>query len=338
MLAGRARPRGGPAGPAYRAPWWLPGGHLQTLYSALVAKPRRLSLARTRWETPDGDFVDVDWLDGPADAPLVVLFHGLEGNAGSHYARAMMHGLRAARWRGAVPHFRSCSGELNRLPRAYHSGDSAEIGWMLARFGEAARGAPLFAAGISLGGNALLKWLGETGDAARERVVAAAAISAPLDLAAGSAAIERGFSMLYTRMFLSTLKRKVAAKARRHGPPFDAPRVARLRTMREFDEIVTAPLHGFEGADDYYARSSARAFLGSIRVPTLVLNAQNDPFLPARHLPAVTELSQFVTLETPRQGGHAGFVTGPFPGHLRWLPRRIIAFFSTQLPASEPAP
>ncbi len=323
---------------SYRPPWWLPGGHAQTVYSALVARPRRrVRMTRERWDTPDGDFVDVDWLEGRGDAPLLVLFHGLEGNATSHYARALMLALREAGWRGAIPHFRSCSGELNELPRAYHSGDSAEIGWMLERFRRHAGAAPLYAAGISLGGNALLKWLGESGDAARGVVAAAAGISAPLDLAAGADAIERGFSMMYTRMFLASLKRKAAAKARRHGDVFDARAVTRARTLRDFDELVTAPLHGFRDAADYYRRSSAKPFLRAIRVPTLVLNARNDPFLPARHLPEAAEVSEYVTLETPEHGGHVGFVSGPFPGHLRWLPRRIMDFLSRHPATPHPA-
>jgi uncharacterized protein len=313
----------------YRAPWWVPGGHAQTVYSALFARPRRrVNMSRERWDTPDGDFVDVDWLEGRADAPLLVLFHGLEGSAASHYSRAMMLALRDLGWRGAIPHFRSCSGELNRLPRAYHSGDSAEIGWMLERFKRTAGDAPLFAVGVSLGGNALLKWLGESGDAARACVAGAAAISAPLDLSAGADAIERGFSMVYTRMFLKTLKRKIAQKARLHADAFDVRRLRRVRTMREFDDAFTAPVHGFRDAADYYARSSAKQFLDRIRVPTLVLNARNDPFLPGRHLPDVAQVSNFVTLELPDHGGHVGFVAGPFPGHVRWLPRRIIGFLS----------
>jgi predicted alpha/beta-fold hydrolase len=206
---------------------------------------------------------------------------------------------------------------------------------MLERFAQSAPAAPLYAVGISLGGNALLKWLGEHGDAARRRLAAAVAVSAPLDLSAGADAIERGFAMVYTRMFLATLKRKVAAKARRHGAGLDAAALRAVRTMREFDERYTAPLHGFRDAADYYARSSARGFLAGIRVPTLVLNARNDPFLPGRHLPGATDVSPWVTLETPEHGGHVGFVSGPFPGHVRWLPRRIMAFFAQHPP---PAP
>jgi hypothetical protein len=314
--------------PPYRAPRWLRGGNAQTIWGAKVAPRERVPMTRTRWDTPDGDFVLVDHLAGPADAPLVVLFHGLEGDATSHYCEAMMATLAQRRWRGAIPHFRSCGGELNRLPRAYHSGDWEEIDWMLARFVPLAGAAPLFAAGVSLGGNALLKWLAERGAEAGARVRAAAAASAPLDLAAGADAIERGFARLYTRMFLRSLKPKVLAKARMHPGAFDVKRVRAARTIRQFDDAVVAPLFGFADSADYYARASAKPGLGRVRVPTLVINARNDPFLPGRHLPRPDEVSAEVTLELPEEGGHVGFVSGSFPGHIRWLPERILAFFS----------
>ncbi len=315
------------SGAPYRAPWWLPGGNAQTVWAALLARRGRVPLERVRWDTPDGDTVLVDWLRGPEEAPFVVLFHGLEGGADSHYAEATMAALAARGWRGAIPHFRGCGGEMNRLPRAYHSGDADEIDWMLERFGAIA-GRPLFAAGVSLGGNALLKWLANRGAAARGLARAAAAVSAPLDLAAGADALERGFGRVYARMFLRTLKRKVAEKAELHPGQFDPARVAATRTLREFDDLVTAPLHGFRDAADYYARASAKPDLGAIRVPTLVLNALNDPFLPCRHLPAPRDAPPCVTLEYPATGGHVGFVTGPFPGRYDWLPRRLLEFFA----------
>jgi len=313
------------SGEPYRAPWWLPGGNAQTVWAALVARRSRVPLERNRWDTPDGDVVLVDVLRGPDAAPFVVMFHGLEGGADSHYAEATMAELARRGWRGAIPHFRGCGGEMNRLPRAYHSGDADEIDWMIERFAAAA-GRPLYAAGVSLGGNALLKWLALRGESARERVRAAAAVSAPLDLAAGADALERGFGRVYAHMFLRTLKRKVAEKARLHPGQFDPARVRAARTLREFDDVVTAPLHGFRDAADYYARASAKPTLDAIRVPTLVLNARNDPFLPGRHLPRAAP--PCVTLEYPATGGHVGFVTGPFPGRYEWLPRRILAFFS----------
>ena len=307
-----------PASP-YVAPWWLPGGHLQTIAAALAPAPR-VAFRRERWDTPDGDFIDLDWAEPAAHAraaPLLALFHGLEGSSASPYARAIAAQALAAGWRCVVPHFRGCSGELNRLPRAYHSGDSAEIGWILARLGAQ------FAVGISLGGNALLKYLGEQGaDAAVRKAIA---VSAPLDLAAAARALDRGLSReIYTRIFLKTLKKKAFEKINRQMISVDTRRLLRARTFWEFDDAVTAPLHGFAGADDYWARSSSAPWLARIRISTLVVNARNDPFLPAAALDALGEVPPNVVLEFPHGGGHAGF-----PGRGRWLARRVLEFLSS---------
>lgn len=314
----------------YRAPWWLPGGNLQTLYAPLLARGDDVRLERERWTTPDGDFVDIDRVAGDARAPLVVLFHGLEGSSRSHYALALMRALARRGWRGAVAHFRGCSGELNRLPRAYHSGDSAEIDWMLRRFRPEAGGAPLLAVGVSLGGNALLKWLGEQGGEACTVVGAAAAVSAPLDLMAAGDALGRGFNRLYTRVFLATLRRKSVAKLAQHPGLYDRDAVLHARTLREFDNVVTAPLHGFRDTDDYWTRSSSKPWLSRVRVRTLLINARNDPFLPACALPSSSDVSAEVRCDFPDEGGHAGFVTGAFPGHIDWSAHRIISFFEHQ--------
>ena len=317
----------------YRAPWWLPGGHVQTVYAALLAPRPRVAYRRERWDTPDGDFVDVDWLaQEPASAPLVVLFHGLEGGSTSHYAHALMALVARLGWRGAVVHFRGCSGEPNRLARAYHSGDSAEIDWMLKRLHERHAGGPLFATGVSLGGNALLKGLGEQGAAASNLVTAASAVSAPLDLMAAGEALGRGFNVVYTKNFLVTLKRKSLAKLSHYPDLYDARHVRAARTLRAFDDVVTAPLHGFRDTDDYWTRSSSKPWLAHIEVPTLIVNARNDPFMPPTALPAQDEVSARVTREFPHEGGHVGFVSGPFPGNLDWLPRRIIAFLRQYIP------
>ena len=307
---------------SYRAPWWLPGGHLQTIVAALAPAPA-VRFVRERWETPDGDFVDVDWAGNEAAPRTLVLFHGLEGSSRSHYARALAVHAVASGWRFALPHFRGCSGELNRLPRAYHSGDSEEVDWMLRRF--AARGGELFAAGVSLGGNVLLKWLGERGAGAADVVRRAAAVSAPIDLAASGNALDSGFNRrTYTLMFLSTLRAKALATVMRHGKLFDSNSVLAARTMRAFDDLFTAPLHGFRDADDYWARASSAPWLSEIRVPTLLLNAKNDPFLPAAALErASARASDRVVLEFPRSGGHAGF-----PGRNQWLARRVLDFLS----------
>jgi hypothetical protein len=320
---GKAHP---PLFQPYRAPVWLPGGHAQTIYPLLI-KPPRPAYRREHWETPDGDFLALDWCDGPMGAPLVVLFHGLEGSSASHYATALMGAVRAYGWAGVVCHFRGCSGEPNRLPRAYHSGDSEELDWVLRRLRHLFPQRSLFVAGVSLGGNALLKWLGEQGEAAGEVVSAAAAVSAPLDLTLCGHHLDQGFNKVYTRHFLLTLKKNAGMKARRFPGIFDARLMARAGNLYQFDDIVTAPLHGFLGADDYWKRASSKPFLTGIRIPTLLLNARNDPFLPARALPSTGEVSGSVTMEFPEEGGHVGFVTGPLPGSLEWLPRRLLSFF-----------
>ncbi len=312
----------------YRAPWWLPGGHAQTIVPVLRPPPR-VRLARERWDTPDGDFVDVDWAGDAAAPRLLVLFHGLEGGSGSHYARSIAAFATASGWRIAVPHFRGCSGEPNRLPRAYHSGDSDEIDWILARF--ARDGRPLYAAGVSLGGNALLKWLGERGESAARVVRGAAAVCAPVDLVAAGRALDRGANrLLYARHFLVSLKAKALAKLERFPGLFDAGRVRAARTLQDFDDLVTAPLHGFHDALDYWTRASSAPWLARVLAPTLLLNAKNDPFLPAPALAAATHAAaSSVLLEFHEQGGHVGFLGAPFPGRHGWLAHRLLAFFDS---------
>jgi len=312
--------------------FWLRGGHVQTIWPALFS--RRFhgpapSMRRERWNTPDGDFVDVDFgidweqLD---TAPMLVLFHGLEGSSSSHYAQAFADWARQHRWRFAVPHFRGCSGEINLAPRAYHSGDFEEIGWFLSRLRQRA-GVPVIAIGVSLGGNALLRWAEEAGDTAAQTARAVAAISSPIDLTAGGHAISRGFNRhVYTRMFLRTMKPKALAKLAQHPGLFDRERLLAARDLYEFDDVFTAPLHGFRGTDDYWARASAKPRLPEIRIPTLVLNARNDPFVPADSLPAQHEVGRSVTLWQPEHGGHVGFASGGFPGHVMALPQAVMGW------------
>lgn len=315
----------------YQAPAWLPGGHLQTIYSNLFICAPKVTYRRERLELPDGDFLDFDWVDGAADAPLVVLFHGLEGNSESVYARDLMDTVRARNWNGVVAHFRGTSGEANRLARAYFAGDSDDIARMLAHVKSHHPGVPLYAVGVSLGGNALLKWLGESGDAAGQWVDRAAAVSAPLDLAAAGEALDHGFNRsVYTARFLSTLKKKALDKAERFPGLLDAEAIAQATTFREFDTLVTARLHGFVDADDYWHKVSSKPWLRSITIPTLVINARNDPFMPESALPTAGEVSAAVTLEQPATGGHASFPSGPFPGNLDWVPRRLMAHFTSE--------
>jgi uncharacterized protein len=308
----------------YAAPWWLPGGHLQTLYPSLHA-PARVALQRERWETPDGDFIDVDFAGEQAAPRRLVLFHGLEGCSDSHYARAFAAQALSSGWRLAMPHWRGCSGEPNRKPRAYHSGDSEEVDWILRKFSS-----PVHAVGISLGGNALLKWLGERGEEARSIVRRAATVSAPVDLSAAGRALDRGINReIYARHFLSTLKPKSLAKLAVFPGLYDRAKVRAARTFREFDDTVTAPLHGYRDADDYWRRASSGPWLERVRVPTLLINARNDPFLPEHALlAAVRNAARSLVLEFPRTGGHVGFLAGPFPGRHDWLPRRLLEFLS----------
>ncbi len=318
----------------YLSPRWLAGGNAQTIWPALVARrfdgpPPRLR--RERWSAPDGDFVDVDWQGEDLAAPLLVLFHGLEGSSSSHYAQAFADRARQRGWRFAVPHFRGCSGELNLAPRAYHSGDYEEIGWILTRMRSLHAG-PIAAVGVSLGGNALLRWAQESGESAGRAVRAVAAVSSPIDLAAGGAAIGRGFNRLvYTRMFLRTMKPKALAKLAQHPGLFDRERLLAARDLHAFDNVFTAPLHGFRDTDDYWTRGSAKPHLARIRIPALVLNARNDPFVPASSLPTAGAVGAHVTLWQPAHGGHVGFPGGRWPGHVHTMPERVIDWLAGAL-------
>jgi hypothetical protein len=310
----------------YHAPWWLPGGHAQTIWPALQGRSGSLAVPtyrRERWLAPDGDFVDVDWRDAATTAPLLVLFHGLEGSSASHYALAFGRWAQARGWALAVPHFRGCSGEINRAPRAYHSGDFAEIGWILAAL-RARHAGPLYAVGVSLGGNALLRWAQEAGSTAAAVVQALASVSAPVDLAASGQAIGRGLSrQLYTRLFLKTMKPKALQKLAQFPGLFDARALHAAQDPYDFDNVFTAPLHGFKNTHDYWQRASAKPRLADIRLPSLVVNALNDPFVPASSLPRQNEVGSFVTLWQPQHGGHVGFMAGPPPGQLQTLPQTV---------------
>ncbi len=321
----------------YRAPLWLPGGQAQTIWPALFSRSSwsdAPQFKRERWTTADGDFIDVDRLDAPSapDAPLLVLFHGLEGSSQSHYSRAFACIARERGWAFALPHFRGCSGELNLAPRAYHSGDFEEIGWMLDRF-KAAHPGPLVAAGVSLGGNALLRWAEEAGDSASATARAVCSICSPIDLAACGMAIGRGFNRLvYTRMFLRSMVPKALKKLEQHPGLFDGERLREVRDLYEFDKLFTAPLHGYKDTDDYWARGSAKPHLHRIRVPALVLNARNDPFVPAACLPSQEEVgNDLVRLWQPPHGGHVGFPSGWPPGHVMQVPQRVCDWLSASL-------
>ena len=312
---------------------------MQTIVPPLLMRRRpRVQYRRERWDTPDGDFVDVDFASPEpleSTAPVLVLFHGLEGSSRGPYARSTMRWFADRGWRAAVAHFRGCSGEDNRLPRAYHSGDFEEGDWILRTLHRRWPTAPLYAAGVSLGGNMLAKWAGERGQGA-SFVIAAASISAPLDLAAAGKVLRSGINLIYTWMFLRTLKKKALAKLRQFPEIMrDKEHERRLRAscdLVEFDNEYTAPVHNFRDADHYYSEASAKPMLRAIRIPYLLLNARNDPFVPEASLPQPGDVSPTVELEQPTDGGHVGFMRGPWPGRGDFIAERINRFFAAHGP------
>ena len=322
------------------APLWLPGGHLQTIWSAKVSRRyvNKPVWRRERWTTPDHDFVDVDFCETAPSAktkPLLVLFHGLEGSSTSHYSQAFADWALHHECDIAMPHFRGCSGTLNLAPRAYHSGDHEEIDRLLRQFKQLATSQQrpgLLAAGVSLGGNALMRWAGEQGRAAQTVVNAVAAICAPLDLTASGHAIGRGFNrQVYTRMFLRSMKPKALAKLKQYPGLFDSGKMLAVTNLYEFDNVFTAPLHGFKNTDEYWQRASALPHMANIEVPALALNAQNDPFVPAESLPTHHQVSAKVTLRQPQDGGHVGFASGFMPGHLQQMPNDVGAWLLSHI-------
>lgn len=349
------------------SPIWLPGSHLQTVYGAVVARYHRIAFVRERVNTPDGDFLDFDWtgpglfsdrlasgasttpdpgllqtaarrwmqdddwtaLAASPNTPALVLFHGLEGSSRSHYAQAIAQYFRARGWIVVIAHFRGCSGFPNRMARAYYSGDSEDVEFILQTVRSRAPQANWHSVGVSLGGNAMLKLAGENPDAVNG-LTAMAAVSVPLDLVAcGARLSDTWYGRLYSRHFLKTMKLKVSEKARRFPGNIDVMRLTQIKSLREFDDMYTAPMHGYKNALDYWTRASSKPLLKNISLPTLVLNARNDPFVPGPSLPGSYDCSDQVLLHQPAEGGHVGFVTGQFPGTLNWLPMRLARFFET---------
>lgn len=319
--------------PPFRPAWWLPGGHAQTLGARLLRSRRGVRLTPERVELPDGDFVDLAWPSvAPPDsqtAPLVLVLHGLEGSARSTYAVEMYRALGARGLASVGLSFRSCSGELNRLPRLYHSGETGDLAYVLDLLAARFPGRRIGAAGFSLGGNVLLKYLGDDG---RRQATAAAVISVPFDLSAGADRLDRGFSRLYRWYLLRKLKRKTRAKARILEAQVDVRQALAARTFRQFDDVATAPLHGFADAEDYYRRSSSGRYLRGISIPTLLIHSADDPFLPRGAIPgeAVRARGNLVAAFTER-GGHVGFVSGSPWAPVFWAERTAAAFLAEHL-------
>jgi uncharacterized protein len=317
--------------------WWCRNAHVHTLWGPLF-RPRWLAFRRERLPTSDGDFVDLDWLDAPPGRPLLLILHGLEGSSRSHYVVGLAGLARARGWRAVAMNFRSCSGEANRRPLFYNAGDTRDLDEVVRVLVEREPSARLGVVGVSLGGNVLLKWLGEREVDVPKPVTAAAAISVPFDLERCVRVLDGGFRRaLYTATFMRSFKVKIRAKASVLPGFVDLRAAVRARTFAEYDRVVTAPLGGFADERDYWARSSSRPYLRRIRRPTLLLGALDDPFVPLDALPRPDELGDAVTLEMVPTGGHAGFIEGR-PWRTRsWAERRAIEFLSTILDGEEAA-
>ncbi len=313
-----------PADDGFRAAWWLPGAHLQTLFPTLFRVRRPPPLKRERVELTDGDFLDLDWTHEQT-GPLVLLLHGLEGSLHSHYASGFLETLNRSGLQCVQMYFRGCSGEPNRLPRGYHSGETGDLQTVIEHIRQRHPERDIYAVGVSLGGNVLLKWLGENPH--QQRVQRAVAISVPFDLANSAARLERGLSRLYQAYLLRKLRRSLRRKAQHVGMPIDMSRLSKLTTFRQFDNEVTARLHGFDGVDDYYTKSSSRRFVSHITTPTLIIHALDDPFMTPDAVPRSDETGPGVVLELHRRGGHVGFVSGHWPLRPRfWLDERVAGY------------
>jgi len=319
----------------FRPAWWLPGPHLQTIWPLLFGPKRLPPLHPERFELPDGDFLDLAWTE-PIGGATVLILHGLEGGLESHYASRLLGALAACGRPAVFMHFRNCGSTPNRLPRSYHSGETGDLQSTLQHV-RGVTGAPLACVvGYSLGGNVLLKWLGERGE--QSLVKTAVAVSVPFNLADAAERLDRGLSRLYQRYLLRKLRASYRRKFRARALVPLPVSLEALRSFREFDDQITAPLHGFAGADDYYRRSSSRQFLKDIRTPTLILHARDDPFMWPQTAPVDSELSPSITLELAQHGGHVGFVAGDRPWQPEyWLEQRIFAHLSGISSSPEPA-
>lgn len=318
----------------FKPAWWCRGGHAQTIAGALFRPRPILPLNRRRFETPDGDFLDLDFLvGGPSlekSKSLVLILHGLEGSAKSSYVLTLLAALQKHGAQATAINMRMCSGEDNRLKQTYHSGKTEDLDFVIRECLKENPGRKIYLVGYSIGGNIVLKWLGENGAGAREKVQKAVAVSVPYDLARSVELLDRGFNReVYARSLLGHLKKKMAAKQKTFPESMAYGRLKNCRTFRAFDGLVTAPLNGFRDADDYWTKSSCQSFLKHIQVPTLLIHAENDPFFPGPLLPREEmKKSEFIKTLFVASGGHGGFVSGPWPWQQRpWLEQSILDFF-----------
>ncbi len=310
----------------FKPAWWLKSAHLQTIWPSLFRPRRPLPVTWERMELSDGDFIDLAWRR--AQGPLVLMIHGLEGSLESHYAFPMLESLGQAGFSTLFMHLRGCGREPNRLARSYHSGATEDLAEVLSQLD--ARGErPEALIGISLGGNLLLKYLGETGAQALTR--SAVAISVPFRLKSAASRLQQGLSKIYDLYLLNKLKRSYQAKFSQRPSPLELS-LDRIDSLYQFDQQITAPLHGFDSADDYYRRCSCIGFLKQIETPTLILHASDDPFMDPDVVPQAADLGPGVCLELSSHGGHVGFVQGGMPGRASyWLEQRVARYLRQQL-------
>lgn len=310
--------------------WWLSNGHAQTVYRTLTNRLQAPIDRYERLELPDGDFIDLAWaVNGISpDAPLVVLLHGLGGGVNSAYVAGLLLAFNQAGYRGVLMHLRGASDEPNRKPRAYHSGDTVDFSYLLETLNHREPNTQKAAVGISLGGNILLKWLGQTGS--QSLIQAAVAVSVPFQLHSVAKRINQGLSRLYQASLLRGLREVFLKKIDLVNTqiPLSEQALLSLKTLREFDQLLTAPLHGFPSVDEYYQQSSSKQYLGGITTPTLIIHALDDPFMYPDSVPNAEEISADVTLELSQRGGHVGFIGGKTLGQPSyWLEERIPCFF-----------
>ena len=302
--------------------------HAQTIWPSLFRKRPKLSLTRERFELPDGDFLDLDWTENKS-GPIVLLLHGLEGNEESHYAKGLLKHLSQLGFQALIMYFRGCNGKVNRLPRAYHSGETGDLSYVISQLILRFPDRLIYIIGVSLGGNVLLKWLGETAQV--NPLAGAIAISVPFDLSNAANQLNHQASKIYQRHLLSSLQKSLKQRLTYMSLPIDKDKALTCKTLRRYDDLVTAPLHGFIDAENYYQQSSSRQYLSTIQLPTLILHAKDDPFMTNDAIPTEDELSDKVTLELSENGGHVGFVNGHLPFKPRyWLEQRIRQFFNDQ--------
>lgn len=313
----------------FKPSWWCRNKHLQTLYPTLFRKNVTLKLQENKFELPDGDFIELSWTKKKENRPIVIVLHGLEGSIDSPYAKGILKTIEDNGWQAVLMHFRGCGKNHNRLDRGYHSGDTKDLETFIHSLRDKNPNQKVAAIGFSLGGNVLLKYLGEKGK--DSFLSAAIAVSVPFDLADGAKSLNKGFSKVYQKHLINRLSNKMHDKFRNKQAPFDIKKINKWKDFHSFDHNITAPVHGFRSADDYYNKSSSKQFLKNIETPTLILHSKDDPFMSPNSIPKESELSEYVTLELSEYGGHVGFIYGSMPFKEKyWIEKRLVDFLYNQ--------